>query len=300
MVRVEELVKIYDGFKALNGLNMQVEKGSIYGLVGPNGSGKSTLLKHIAGISRQDSGSVLVAGEPVYENTAVKSRIAWVPDAMLFYRRAAMKDLKKLYSEVYPRFDSAYYDSLGEIFDGPEPDTPVHRVSKGMQKQAAFRLALSIRPELLLLDEPVDGLDPAMRRRVWKLLLKDVTENGTTVIVSSHNLRELEDVCGYIGIISGGRMLTEKSLRLMQEEIVKVQLVYPEGMDMPADAGIEVIRMRRTGRLIQLTARGSAGEVSARLAATGPVLMEVLPMNLEEIFISELGGQEDEVSDIFL
>ena len=232
MIEIRGLVKSYGSFRALDGLDATVPKGAVYGLVGPNGAGKSTLIRHLAGIYRQDAGELLIDSEPVYENPAVKGRIAYIPDDVFYFGQAGVGDMMRFYRDMYRSFDKQRFDALGELFR-IDPKLPIRRLSKGMQKQAAFWLALSIRPEILILDEPVDGLDPVMRRQVWRELLHDVSENGTTVLVSSHNLRELEDVCDRVGIMNKGRMLLEKSLSELQDELVKVQLAFADGGELP-------------------------------------------------------------------
>ena len=174
----------------------------------------------------------------------------------------------------------------------------MRRMSKGMQKQAAFWLALSCCPDYVVLDEPVDGLDPVMRRQVWKLLLGDVAERGTTVLVSSHNLRELEDVCDHVGIMDRGEMLLERPLSEMQENMVKLQLVLPDGGELPE--GLEILHSQNTGRVQQLILRGKAEEVTEKLCEAQPLFMDVLPLSLEEIFIYELGGADHAIRNIVL
>ena len=297
MIRVRDLVKTFEGFRALDGLNVTVPRGAVYGLVGPNGAGKSSLIRHLAGIYRQDSGTVLVDGTPVYENPAVKARIAYVPDEVFYYTQASLMDMLRLPRDLYPSFDQVCFEKLAGAFP-IDPKRPLRKLSRGQQKQAAFWLALSQRPELVILDEPVDGLDPVMRRQVWSLLLGDVAERGTTVLVSSHNLRELEDVCDHVGIMDHGKMLVERSLSELQENMVKIQLAMPEGKELPE--GLEILHESRTGRLRQLILRGDAGELSARLQAAGPLFLDLLPLTLEEIFIYELGGVDHEVKNILL
>ena len=234
MIQVRDLVKTFEGFRALDGLNVTVPKGTVYGLVGPNGAGKSTLIRHLAGIYRQDSGMVLVDGAPVYENPAVKARIAYVPDEVFYTTQASLMDMMRLPRDLYPSFDRDCFRKLAQAFP-IDPKRPLRKLSRGQQKQAAFWLALSQRPDLVILDEPVDGLDPVMRRQVWSLLLGDVAERGTTVLVSSHNLRELEDVCDHVGIMDHGKMLVERGLSELQENMVKIQLAMPEGKELPED-----------------------------------------------------------------
>ena len=297
MIQVKELVKSFDGFRALDGLDLSVPKGAVYGLVGPNGAGKSTLIRHLAGIYRQDSGEILVDGEPVYENPAVKAKIALIPDDIFFFGGASIREMKNFTRDMVPGFSEERFEKLAPAFD-LKPEQPMRRLSKGMQKQAAFWIALSCCPEVILLDEPVDGLDPVMRRQVWSLLLQDVAERGTTVLVSSHNLRELEDVCDHVGIMNKGKMLLERPLSEMQENTVKIQLALPEERELPE--GLNILHESRTGRLRQLILRGKSEELTAKLAACEPFFLDVLPLSLEEIFIYELGGAEHEIRNILL
>ena len=297
MIEVKELKKSFDGFEALRGLNIHVPRGAVYGLVGPNGAGKSTVIRHLAGIYRQDSGEVLIGGEPVYENPAVKAKLAYIPDDIFYFGAATIRDMKNLYRAMIPTFSDERFEKLREAFPLDEKRS-MRRLSKGMQKQAAFWIALSCCPEVILLDEPVDGLDPVMRRQVWSLLLQDVAERGTTVLVSSHNLRELEDVCDHVGIMDKGRMLLERPLAALQENTVKIQLALPDGAELPE--GLDILHETRTGRLRQLILRGSGDELSAKLAACNPFFLDALPLSLEEIFIYELGGEDHAIKNILL
>ena len=297
MIETRKLCKSFEGFQALKDLDVNVPKGAVYGLVGPNGAGKTTLIRHLAGIYIPDSGEVLIDGQPVFENVDIKSRIAYIPDDIFYYTQATVADMKGFYKGIYPAFDEERFDKLGEVFD-IDPKRPVRKLSKGMQKQAAFRIAVSCRPDVILLDEPVDGLDPVMRRNVWSILMADVAERGTTVLVSSHNLRELEDVCDHVGIMDQGSMLIERSLDELQNNIVKLQLVLQDGTELPE--GIEILGRSSTGKLEQLIVRGKAEEVEERIAQIAPVYCESIPLNLEEIFIYELGGTGYEVRNIIV
>ncbi len=295
MIEVKELVKTFGDFRALDGLDIKVPSGAVYGLVGPNGAGKSTVIRHITGILKQDSGEVKVNGEDVYENTEVKAKIAYIPDDVFYYTQASVNDMMKFYRDMYPKFDMERFSSLGKVF-GIKTSSPVRKLSRGMQKQVAFWLALSMRPETVVLDEPVDGLDPVMRRQVWNVLLSDVAENGTTVLISSHNLRELEDVCDHVGIMNKGRMMIERNLADLQESLVKVQLALPEGKSVPE--GLDILHMSELGHLKTIIVRGSTDDVTGKLAAASPMFIDVLPLTLEEIFVYELGGAGYEVKDI--
>ena len=300
MIEARNVVKAFDGFRALDGLTMTVPKGSVYGLVGPNGAGKSTLLRHITGIYRQDSGEVLLEGEPIYENPTAKARVASIPDELYYFLSASTRDMAKFLKGFYPRFDQNRYRTLRDLFSQVDEKRPMRRLSKGMQKQAAFWLSLCCRPEVLVLDEPVDGLDPVMRRQVWSLIMADVAQEGTTVLVSSHNLRELEDVCDRVGILSHGKVLIERSLTDLQENLVKMQVVFQERELPRLPDDLEVLHVSQVGRIHTLIVRGNATDVTNRLAVYAPILLEALPLTLEEIFIYELGGEDYAVRDIIL
>ena len=296
-IEVKELVKSFDGFRALDGLNINVPEGAVYGLVGPNGAGKSTVIRHLTGIYRQDSGEVLVDGEPVYENTEKKKCIAYIPDEIASFTQSSLNDMMSFYASVYPTFSKERFESLREAFD-LDARRPMRKFSKGMQKQAAFQLALSQCPKIVILDEPVDGLDPVMRRQVWSILLADVAEHGTTVVVSSHNLRELEDVCDHVGIIDRGRMCIERSLSELQSSIVKIQLALPDSASLPE--GLEILHSSSVGRVQQLILRGNAEELKEKLAVCRPLVLDIVPLSLEEIFIYEMGGAGHEIKDVLI
>ena len=293
MLTLKNITKTFGDFKALDNLTMTVPKGAVYGLVGPNGAGKSTAIRHLTGVYRPDSGEVLLENTPVWENPAVKTRIGYIPDDIFYFPSATLEDMRKFYAGIYPNFDNNLFERLYEIFNLPRR-IPIRRFSKGMQKQAAFHLTICTRPDVMILDEPVDGLDPVMRRQVWSLILSDVAERGTTVLISSHNLRELEDICDHVGIMDHGKMLIERSLADMQGATHKLQLVgeIPEGL--------EVLHESASGRLKTLVVRGAVEDISAKVAATNPAYFDVLPLSLEEIFIYELGGVNYEVKNIVL
>ena len=293
MLELNHVTKTFGTFVALNDLTMHVPKGSVYGLVGPNGAGKSTAIRCMLGVYRPEAGEVRLEGIPVYENPIAKARMGSIPDDVFYFPSASLEEMRRFYRGIYPQFDDALFEKLQEVFALPRKN-PIRRFSKGQQKQAAFQLTLCTRPELLILDEPVDGLDPVMRRQVMGLILSDVAERGSTVVISSHNLRELEDVCDHVGIMNQGNMLLESSLAQMQGGTVKLQIVgeVPQGLN--------VLHESASGRLKTLIVRGEAWEVSAKAAAAKPAYFDVLPLSLEEIFIYELGGADYAVKDILL
>ena len=257
MLEAKNVVKTFDGFRALDEASLTVPKGAVYGLVGPNGAGKSTIIRHFTGVYRPDSGTLTLEGQPIYENTAVKQRVP-LDDRQM-----------------------------------------IRRMSKGMQKQAAFWITMSCMPEYLILDEPVDGLDPVMRRQVWSLLLGDVAERGTTVLVSSHNLRELEDVCDHVGIMNKGKVLLERSLSDLQDNTVKLQVAFG-GEEPELPASLNVLHHERIGRVHTYIVRGNQNDILAQVSALQPILLEAIPLTLEEIFIYEMGGADYAVHDIVL
>ncbi len=299
MLEVKNAVKTFDGFAALDGVDVTVPDGGVYGLVGPNGAGKSTLIRCLTGIYRQDSGEVLVEGEPVYENPGKKALIAAIPDDWFYFPSATIRDMMRFYRGMYPAFDTDRYERFKEVFPIPEKSV-IRRLSKGMQKQAAFWLTMCCRPRYLILDEPVDGLDPVMRRQVWSLMMADVDEYNTTVLVSSHNLRELEDVCDHVGIMNQGKVLIQRSLSDLQQNIVKMQAVWSaeETPQLPAD--LPVLHTSHVGRVYTYIIRGSSEDITNRLSVYSPLMLEALPLSLEEIFIYELGGAQYAVKEIVL
>ena len=293
MLEMKNVTKTFSGFKALDDLSMHVPDGTVYGLVGPNGAGKSTAIRLLTGVYRPDSGEITMEGMQIFENTALKKRIGYIPDDIFYFPSATLEDMRKFYRGIYPDFDDALFERLYEVFQLPRKGQ-LRRFSKGMQKQAAFHLAICTRPDVLILDEPVDGLDPVMRRQVWSLILSDVAQRQPTVLISSPNLRELEDICDHVGIMDHGSMLLERSLADMQGSTVKLQIVG----EVPPD--LDVLHESQSGRLKTLVVRGSAQEVAETVKAAAPVYFDIIPLSLEEIFIYELGGVNYEVKNIVL
>ena len=293
MLKMQEVTKTFGDFTALHNLSMHVPKGAVYGLVGPNGAGKSTAIRLLNGVYRPDRGEITLEDQPIYENPAVKTRISYIPDEIFFFPSASLEEMRKYYKGFYPKFDDELFNRLYDVFQLPKKGQ-IRRFSKGMQKQAAFHLSICTRPDVLILDEPVDGLDPVMRRQVMSLILSDVAQRETTVLISSHNLRELEDICDHVGIMDKGQMLLEKSLASMQGNTVKLQMVG----DVPE--GLEILHTSSSGRLKTLVVRGTTQEIQAKVSACNPTYFDILPLSLEEIFIYELGGVNYEVKNILL
>ena len=304
MIKVENVTKTFDGFKALDELNLNVEKGSVYGLVGPNGAGKSTIIRHLTGIYRQDSGKILIDGQEVYDNAEIKKRIAYIPDDLYFFLNSDMDDMAKFYKGIYENFNMERYDKLLTVITSIDRKKTIRKMSKGMQKQAAFVLAMCLMSDVMILDEPVDGLDPVMRRQIWSLLMQDVTERQVTVLVSSHNLRELEDVCDTVGIMNKGKMLLERSLFSMQEGITKLQVAFKDEtavqMDDETIEGCKLLNKQKNGSVYTIIVKCPEAEIKAKLQKYEPLLLDSIPLTLEEIFIHELGGEHYGIKEIIL
>ena len=299
MIQVNNVVKKFGDFTALDGLNIHVPKGAIYGLVGPNGAGKSTIIRHLCGVYKQDSGEVFIDGKPVYENPVNKCSFVCIPDEVFYYTQANTFDMLKMYKGLYPSFDEELFYKIVDCFPSIDLKKNIRSFSKGMQKQVAFMLSIACRTDVLILDEPVDGLDPVMRRQVWSILMSEVAERELTVLVSSHNLRELEDVCDHVGIMSRGQVIIERSLDELQTSISKIQIAFEDEMPNLPDE-LDVVSKVKSGRVYTLIIRGNCEEIKMKLESLNPLLIDVLPLSLEEIFIYELGGEDYEVKEVML
>ena len=299
MIKVKNVSKSFDGFRALDALTLTVPKGSVYGLVGSNGAGKTTIIKHLCGIYRQDSGLITIDGKNAYENNAVKSRLCYISDDLYFFPTYSVHDMAEFYSRIYPDWNEERFQKLGEIFK-IDPRRKVRRLSKGMQKQVSFWLGISTMPEIMILDEPVDGLDPVMRKSVWQLMLADVAERGMTVLVSSHNLRELEDVCDHVGIMHRGRVVLEKSLDDVKGNIHKIQLAFSGGVPTELLRKMQILHNEKFGSVSILIVRGNGDMLRELISGYSPVIFDILPLTLEEVFIYELGGKGYELENIII
>lgn len=305
MITATNVTKRFGKNNALDGLSINVEKGSVYGLVGPNGAGKTTFIKTLMGIWRTDSGEILLDGEKICENEKAKKRIVYVSDDLFFYPAYTVAQTAKMYSEIYPEWDDELFKKLGSIFK-IDPSRKVIRLSKGMQKQVAFWLGISCRPEVLILDEPIDGLDPVMRRNTWRIILSEVAEREMTVLISSHNLRELEDVCDHVGIVFNGKTVIEKSLDDVKGNIHKIQLAYSlndaeyEKKLEQIRSSLEILHESRIGSVSCLIIKGDTEKVRETIGSTSPAVFDIIPLTLEEVFIYELGGMGYEFENILV
>ena len=298
MINVQGLNKQFDGFQALNNLHLNVEKGSIYGLIGVNGSGKTTLIRHLTGVLKADTGSVQMDGQDVFDNVAVKQRLGYIPDELFFFGSYTLRAMSRFYKGLYPNWNEDRYDAMVADFALPERGR-LARFSKGMQKQAQFILTMSCMPDFLVLDEPIDGLDPIVRKKVWKYIVDDVAERQMTVLVSSHNLKEMEGICDSIGILSHGEMKIERDLDELKSDIHKVQAAFHSQEDADrAFAGLNVAHREKSGSVEHLIIRGAREDVEKAVYAADPIIFDMLPLSLEEVFIFEMGGENDDIAQL--
>lgn len=299
MIKVENVVKSFGDFNALDNLSLNVEKGSVYGLIGPNGAGKTTFIKNLMGIYRPDSGNILVEGENVCENNSLKQKIVYISDDLYFFTTYSIIEMAKFYAGIYENWDWEMFEKLKGIFK-IDVKRKCRRLSKGMQKQVAFWLGICARPEIMVLDEPVDGLDPVMRRSTWAIMLQEVAERGMTVLVSSHNLRELEDVCDHVGIMFNGKVVFEKALDDLKGEIHKLQIAFKEETPKEFKESLNILHSSRFGSVDTYIVKGSMENIRNACLESKPLLYDILPLTLEEIFIYELGGMGYEFQNVIV
>lgn len=289
MISVNSVIKTFDHFRALDNFEMSVPKGSIYGLIGPNGAGKTTIINHLMGVLRQDSGQIKIDNENVWENRDLKQKVLCINDEWYFFPSFSMKEMAKFYKSIYKNFNEERYRKLGSILNIDE-NRQIRRLSKGMKKQVAFRLVLSAMPEVLILDEPLDGLDPVMRKQIMNVIISDVAERKMTVLVSSHNLRELEDICDYVGIIHNGKMVMEKPLDDLKGNISKIQVAFSGDFPENIKNDLEILHSSKMGSVYTLIVKGDNDTIENKVMEYSPVIFDKVSLTLEEVFIYELGG----------
>ena len=286
MIRIDQVSKSFDGICAVRELSVEIREGSMFGLVGSNGAGKSTLLRMLAGILRPDRGRILVDEEAVYENPAVRQKLFYISDDPYFLPNSTAADMMVFYRDFYPGFQSDRFHQLLDRFR-LEEKRKLATFSKGMKRQVSVILGLCAGTKYLLCDETFDGLDPVMREMVKGLLFSARKEQGMTLILASHNLRELEDICGRVGLLHQGGILFSGDLEEWKRTIHKVQFVLPEGTDLQVLHKLQPLKQEQRGRLLTLTCHGTEEEILAKLGDLHPVFAEAIPLSPEEIFILE-------------
>ncbi|MEA1961618.1 MAG: ABC transporter ATP-binding protein [Bacillota bacterium] len=297
MIEVVQVRKRFQDLEALKNVSLNVHRGSIYGLVGSNGAGKTTLLKLLAGIYEPDEGTLLIDKQFVFENESIKSRVVFIADSLYFYPNYTIQDMAQFYARIYPQWNHVRYAKLAGVFN-IKVNRRIRTLSKGMQRQVAFWLGLSLMPDVLILDEPLDGLDPVMRQKVKNLLIQDVADRDMTIIISSHNLRDLEDICDYIGILHNGEMLIERDLDDLKADVHKIQIAFSGEMPPALLKEMQPVYEERRGSVLILIVRGAYEVIIEQIQTYYPAIYDILPLTLEEIFIYEMGDHGYEIKNI--
>jgi ABC-2 type transport system ATP-binding protein len=294
MIEIKDLSLTFknadEDHEALKAVTLDIPEGCIYGFVGSNGAGKSTLLRVISGIYRPDSGSITIDGKAVYDQPQAKENIFFVSDETVQFSRLSVNDLKGFFKLTYPRFDEEVFDELVTKLDLPRKK-PLSQFSKGMKRQAIVAAALACRTKYILLDEAFDGLDPAMRKLIRTMIVDDIFDRGATLVVSSHNITEIGELCDKAMLLHKGEVIFAKDIDDVREGFEKVQIALPEGeLDRSAieNAGVEVLSFKKLGRISTVVAKGEKADITAKLSALSPAVLELVPLTLEEIFIYEM------------
>ncbi|SEW33701.1 ABC transporter ATP-binding protein [[Clostridium] fimetarium] len=297
MIKTNNLKKDFDGFTALTDVSCTIPKGCIYGMVGSNGAGKSTFLRLITGVYRPDKGTILIDDQPVYENPEVKSKMTYVPDELYFLQGANMNRMADFYKAIYENFDNERYHFLTNAF-GLNPKKSLGTFSKGMKRQAAIILALSCRPDYMFFDETFDGLDPVMRNLVKSLICKDVIESKVTCIITSHSLRELEDICDQLALLHKGGLVLESDIYNLKTSQFKIQVAFNYDYTEELFKGIDVHNIKKIGSVTNMIVKGSREATVKILEELNPIILEVLPLTLEEVFTYEMDALGYNFDDI--
>lgn len=299
MITAKNVTKKFDDFVALNNLTADIGNGCIYGMVGSNGAGKSTFLRLLSGVYRPDGGTIEFDGQPVYENPEVKGGIVYIPDTLYFLPQANMNKMAAFYKAIYPHFSMERFRNLTETFR-LSPTANLNTFSKGMKRQAATILGLSARPRYLFFDETFDGLDPVMRNLVKQVIYNDVMECGTTTIITSHSLRELEDTCDQLALLHKGGIVFESDIQNLKTALFKVQIAFPDEFDRSRFEGINILEYNQKGSVASFIVRTNRDETDEKLRAMNPLLLDVLPLSLEEVFIYEMDALGYAFKDILM
>jgi len=287
MIKATNVTKKFGDFPAVQNLSAEIPKGCIYGLIGANGAGKSTFLRMVTGVYQTDTGEITLDGLPVYENPDAKRRIAYVPDELYFLPGASMNRMANMYRSIHQDFDNDRYKQLVNLF-GLNPKANIGTFSKGMKRQAATILALCCNPEYIFFDETFDGLDPVVRNLVKNLITEYVMERGTTAIITSHSLRELEDTCDQLALLYQGGIVFESDVQNLKTSLFKVQVAFLEPYGQEVFDGLDIMDFSQRGSVSNFIVRGDRDETKNFLAAKSPALLDILPLSLEEVFIHEM------------
>lgn len=297
MIRVQGVTKYLNGVKILDDIDLNVSKGSIYGLIGPNGAGKTTLIKNIMDIYKPDTGRIMIDNCDVNKDISIKSHIGYIPDFLCYYPQFSLKNMANMYREVYPSWNEKRYQALSELFRISE-SKKLGKLSKGLKTQVALLLNLSIMPKVLIMDEPTSGLDPVIRKEVLNLIVQEVSQNETSILISTHNLNELEQVCDHIGIINNGKLLLEVNLDHMRENVKKIQVAFKDGFPNALEDHKDILKIEKHGRVHYIVVNNNINPIIDLIRTYNPLILDTITMTLEEIFLYKMGGEGYEFKDI--
>lgn len=287
MIKTTHLKKQFESFTALRDVSCNIAEGCIYGMVGSNGAGKSTFLRLLTGVYQPDAGNITIDGQPVWDNPDIKKRIAYVPDELYFLGGATMNRMEQMYASIYPSFQKEYFRKLTKRFE-LNPKKALNTFSKGMRRQAATILALSIRPDYIFFDETFDGLDPVMRNLVKNLICEDVLERNATAVITSHSLRELEDICDQLALLHKGGLVLESDVQNLKTEQFKIQIAFPYPYDKELFKDIDIRHFSKQGVVSNMIVHGDRESIVSKLQLMNPTILDVLPLSLEEVFTYEM------------
>lgn len=299
MIEINKVTKHFEKEQVLDNVQMNIQKGSIYGLLGSNGAGKTTLLKIVAGIIQQDNGEITIEKKAVFENISIKERMIFIPDALYFFSQYTVQQMANFYRNIYSNWNEVRFHQMKKLLD-LDVNSKIHRFSKGMQRQVAFWLALCAMPDYLILDEPFDGLDPVIRKKIKTWMIQDVADREMTVVISSHNLREVEDICDSIGILHRGKLMLEKDLDDLKSDIHKVQLAFRDNEPEDLFEGLDVMHSEKRGSVSLYIIKGDYEAIEQIVEDYQPVVFDILPLTLEEIFVYEMEGAGYAIENILL
>ncbi len=286
MIESNAVSKYFGQICAVDSVTATIKSGSAFGLLGTNGAGKSTFLRLAAGIYKADEGSITLDGENIYENISAKKKVFYISDDQFFFPNTTAEEQGNFFASYYPDFDRQTFLRLLATFD-LDPKRKVNTFSKGMKKQLSVFCSICANTPYIFCDETFDGLDPVVRQAVKSLFAEAIERRKLTPVIASHNLRELEDICDHIGLLHKGGLLLTRDLEELKLGIHKIQVVFHQGMSENDIPGLCVVSSKGQGRLRTLVVRGEENEISHKIKAMEPVYMEVLPLTLEEVFITE-------------
>lgn len=287
MIQIVDLTKSFGNTKVLENLNCTIKTGCIYGLIGANGAGKSTLMRIITGIYKRDTGIIVVDGKELTDEASLKEKIVYVPDDLFFFKHYTIKDMITFYKNMYSKFDEVYANKLFDILK-LDKKKKIETFSKGMKRQTALILALSTNAEYMFFDETFDGVDPVVRNLLKKIIAEKMEDKGSTIIISSHNLRELEDICDNLGLLYKGGILFESDVDTLKTNMFKIQISLGTDFSKENFKNFKVLSFKKNGSVATVIIEGEKETCEKEIMAMKPIILDFLPLTLEEIFIYQM------------